>query len=616
MNEPVTNQSIFEIYNARHKTPEEVAATFVPPQAVFEDLTSRNNHILVGPRGSGKTTLLKMLTIPACYAASRQANALSSKPNFIGIFIPADNGWNVQINDNTDNNISVGIAAFTTHILMAFTQALIDAKNYSRVLMADVTPPAVTLNAEQEVQFVKLMSEPWKLKPPLSNLEGLKLALRSRLLELHDLKKSSSVEVDVPKFLLERAPYITLDFKQGISLALDTYESITKIKSNAWAFLFDEFEIAPPYIQKEVLDCMRGNEDGRLIYKIALAPYNETFIQNSHVQKSFATHDFTVINLWYPDKKAGREFSEHLLKAMLVKEGILDDSLWNALGTSSFNEEDDKHAYSKGGDVLKAFDELLAIDESFKQYFDNRHLNTKLQQWEKLDEADKATIRKIRSVVITRNIFLRAKHSDNSLQRRSRKNHVLYKGFPTIVELCEGNPRALIGMFTPLFRKLRRYRNNGNGKSVAPNLQATVIQYAASSFRSLLKTIGYQTQLGVTKSLLHLLDDIGEHFRLQCVGQTFHPEPTLSFIVDSNCDKNVMNALGRALNAGAIIYIPDQKSDPIMGSLAGKRFRLNYILAAYYGLPILLGTATSLNSILKKSKDLDGTLFTSVGSDD
>lgn len=598
------NPSIFETNNARHKTPEEVALSFVPPVDIFEELSTKNNHILVGPRGSGKTTLLKMLTLPALCNWPKQGPEVLPKSNFIGIFITADNGWHAQINDEIKDGFSIGYSAFTTHVLIAFVQALIDVKNTSLQNEEVLSNAPDTLDADHEAQLVKLISEAWELKPSILNFDGLKLALRKRLLDLRDLKFRSKKVEDISRFLLAEANYITKHFKECISYGIDAFETVTGNKNCSWAFLFDEFEIAPKKIQQDVLESMRGEHDGRILFKVALAPYNETFIDMFASHQSDPMHDYKVVPLWHYDKNSGAEFSESLIKKLFNDEDIDLESFRSALGSSAFDHEQGSDAYGPDGHITAILHNLYKIDPSFQKYVDENNLKEKLSDWESLSTAQKAAIRKIRSVAITRNIYLKStqnKSGQATVRKRSRKGetrHIPYAGYPTIIDVCEGNPRALINMFSPIARELKKVHQSNVRKGVSLDFQATKIRYAANAFRSLLKTREYKSEADTPRSLLKLLDTIGDYFSDQCLGEIFHPEPKLSFTVPSNLDQNLNETLARALNAGAIIYIPDAKSDPILNSLAGKRFRLNYLLAAYYELPILLSAAAPLSTIL------------------
>jgi len=62
-----------------------------------------------------------------------------------------------------------------------------------------------------------------------------------------------------------------------------------------------------------------------------------------------------------------------------------------------------------------------------------------------------------------------------------------------------------------------------------------------------------------------------------------------------------LEALGRALNSGAIILAPDPGGEALLSSLRGKRFRLSYMLAPGYGLPLNLGRPMALSHVLERA---------------
>ena len=98
------------------------------------------------------------------------------------------------------------------------------------------------------------------------------------------------------------------------------------------------------------------------------------------------------------------------------------------------------------------------------------------------------------------------------------------------------------------------------------------------------------------------------------LGESFALSLQAVFIVDSNAPKGILAALGQALNAGAIVYVPDDEGQLILSSLRGKRFRLTYLLAPLYEFPIRLGGSVSLSTIMKLSgssveEDDQGSLF-------
>ena len=109
---------------------------------------------------------------------------------------------------------------------------------------------------------------------------------------------------------------------------------------------------------------------------------------------------------------------------------------------------------------------------------------------------------------------------------------------------------------------------------------------------------------------MSLIDHVGNFFFKEIVVKDFNPDPPGSFVVDSNVSENLLDGLGKALNAGAIIYVPDPRGQTMLSSLRGKRFRLAYLLAPYYQLPIRLGRQVSLLSILAQGTEDQPSLFT------
>lgn len=597
--------SLFETFNARHLSPDEVARTFVPPIEIFSELVTRNHHVLIGPRGSGKTTLLKMLTLPAlaCWDVG-QFETVIPKTDFIGIFVAADRGWRAQLSDGDtakpEEALTIGHAAFTTHVLLSFIQTLRDMQRLDRQSQGALVRPLVRMEPSTEANLVDEISEVWQLRPSMRSLGGLSIALRARLASLGSLKRYAERAWDPEDFLLSKAPYATLGFRDCISHAIEAREVLTNDAGHAWAFLFDEFEVAPSVLQREILNSFRGEADTRILYKVALAPYNKHFMSNVSDISAAHRHDFRVIDLWYPEKGSSYGFSDTLLKRLLHQEGIEVDRLRQVFDDSDFGfpEINDTAPYENEGKVADAFNSLAKIDDSFQQYLKRKNID--LTKWKQMNEIERAEVRKIRSIVITREYFLRTDGKAHSTyRRRSRKIRTLYTGYPTILALCEGNPRLLIGTTAPIIRKLVYLRQAHSGRKIDRSFQAAQIKFSANSFRSLLKTIPYSPEGGIEqRGLLRLLDKVGDYFHRKCVLEEFSPQPPLTFTIDANIDDETLQAVGRALNAGAIIYVPDQGADPILTSLRGKRFRLCYLLAAYYKLPIMLGTSISLSTII------------------
>src|SRR5579872_2218385 len=370
--------SVFETFNARHLTADQVARTFVPPMEIFGELATRNHHILLGPRGSGKTTLLKMLTLPALATWDVQNSDFAiPQVDFVGIFIPADRGWQVQLQNAgalNEEPLSVGRVAFTTHVLASVIQTFRDIKPSTDPKASPVVDEPPAMDQSIEAKLVEEIAAVWKLRPSIKTLGGLSIALRARLVDLGSMRERAKRSADPEGYLLENAPYSDLAFRDCVSHAIEAYGVLTQDRPRSWAFLFDEFEVAPSHIQREILASLRGESDTRILYKIALAPYNENFMQNVSDISASPGNDFRVIDLWFPEKTRAYDFSERLVKRVLAEDGITVDRLRRVFGTSEFGfpEVNDVRPYDEDGQVLESFKSLAKIDPTFREHLDNK----------------------------------------------------------------------------------------------------------------------------------------------------------------------------------------------------------------------------------------------------
>ena len=270
-------------------------------------------------------------------------------------------------------------------------------------------------------------------------------------------------------------------------------------------------------------------------------------------------------------------------------------------------------AYRPGTEVHGRYQRLATKDPSFATYLSKNGVD--LGAMHEMSSAERASVvRKITSIVMVREAYRSEEQIIGGGRRigRSRKNPNIYHGVDALLAIVEGNPRWLIGLMGPL---VRRYKEDRRRISAA--LQATAIATAGNRFRALLRTIPYvpegsnplrQRQIP-SRGLLSLLDALGERFRRHIITDDFSPDPVLSFTVDSTVSESLLLALGRALNAGAIILVPDSSAEAIASSIRGKRFRLSYMLANSYGLPLLLGREGSLLRLLTDDRDSPAPLF-------
>lgn len=616
--------SVFESFNARNLDPTQVAQRFIPPQQ-FNELILRNHGIVVGPRGSGKTTLLKMLQLPALAAWHHSAaDGYREKIDFTGAFVAADISWGAQLTALGEARLSedmrtiLGFSAFTTHMLSAIVRAMIEAMSPTVANVRSLARLHVPLERDEISALSRSLAKEWELTLELPSLGAVQAALQGRLLKIAQIaNKLAMTGVERIDPGASETSFLFLSPLSAVSYGVEQFNAFANQPYRKWALLFDELEIAPPAIRQALLQALRSTNQN-LLFKLSLSPYHEDADLLNKAVSAMPSQDYQPIELWYARKEQGFQFSRALLEAMMEDSGCSDARPEDIFGTASIDmieHSADVHAsaYKPGTELQGRYARLAGRDPSFARYLAAN--NVDLNAMHTLPSSVRASIvRKVTSIVGTRETFRSEEQSIGGGKRlgRSRKNPNVYYGVDALLAIVEGNPRWLIGLMGPL---IRRYVDER--RRVPREIQANAISTAAHRFRALLKTIPYvpdgpntfrQRQVA-SRGLLSLLDTIGERFYRHVVIDDFTPDPVLSFTVDANTSEGLIEALGKALNAGAIILVPDSGAEAIASSIRGKRFRLSYMLATSYRLPLLLGREGSLHRLLIDERNSPAPLF-------
>jgi hypothetical protein len=598
--------SPFESINARALTPVQVAQTFVP-SSHFRELCRRRHSIVLGPRGSGKTTLLKMLQPTALASWPHDyAEEIAHTIDFTGIFVATDISWSEQLKLLGRNNLEkqfsslLSIASFTTHalraVLNAFQQriAASDAGS-SRVL------PIAKLSAQTEAQIVSHIARAWHVEHIAPSLFSLRNSLTQRLVQIGEIgSRELTLGATGRNERLAQFSFLHLPFLQASAYAIEVFEDLLQLAPGKWGFAFDELELAPESIQEELIRSIRSTDD-RFLFKLALNPFtsNTPLLQNP--LSPAPGQDFDQISLWYAERRGAHAFCEELWHELVRQYGWPDLSPRDVLGNSYFesSEEDkeaDRKAYAPGSRWAKRFSSLAVKDPSFRSYVDRRQIDLKRLHLMD-DDLRAAEVRKVAPIVALREFHIREPENDpvagDSL--RSRKTAAIYTGADSVFALTEGNPRIFIALIGSLLQEAK----TRNTASIPPHVQADKLLATAERFLATLRTIPIErSRTGVQMGVIDLLRKVARFFHDDAVRGEFKPAPVGSFIIDTRTPDSVLNALAQALNAGAIIYVPDDEGRVILTSLRGKKFRLSYLLAPIYGFPIRLGREIALSRIL------------------
>lgn len=613
--------TIFDAFNARYLSPVDVAATFVPSES-FKLLSEQNHSVLVGPRGSGKTTLLKMLETTALASWKHElAEGYRASIHYTGVFIGTDNSWAGKLDslgegrlDNRSHRV-MAVAAFTTHVLKAVLRAMRD-----RLVETEddlkTSYRGVFLSEDSQARIAESLAQGWRLRPDLYSFRSLNASLSLRLARIRELANRLSFKKEKARNeALANMEYLHLDFLQSTIFGIDIFNDEIGDQEGHWALLFDELELVPAWIQEELVKSLRSR-DQKILFKLAMSPHTSQQSLMSDQLSPAIGHDFRQIPLWYAWKEEGYDFCRELWNGMLLRRKLSSVEPEKALGAAYFEAESDEDsssatAYRSGTKQGEAIKRLAKNDESFRAYLMNKDIDANKLEAVKGSQRS-ATLRKVGPIIYVREYYSKLDNEQsNEPTKRTRKSAALYAGAASIFAMTEANPRWFIGIIGRMLDKWHSQEHQ-----IPIPIQAKEIENAAYKFAAVISIIPAPPEarnIG-RRGLLSLVQKIGKHFHEEIVSGPFKADPYGSFLVDSHTSAEILNLLEKAVNMGAIIYVPDDSSEMILRSLKGKRFRLSYLLAPVMEIPIRLGKPISLNRLLNsvskgETKTLDLELF-------
>jgi hypothetical protein len=602
-------------FNARSIPPAEIARSFIPPQVHFESLLARNHTLVLGPRGSGKTTLFKMLTVKALRNWKHaRAEDYARKLAFNAAFIPADVAWGTQIDSlkTSSEGPERKEAAFAIHTLRSLLRAMREAVDLGHAHNPEhLEHLAVSLTSAQEEEFVRLVVDRLGVTPAVGSLLGLEAALESTL-------DAVAEGGPITNFTVE-----TLATK--LSLLISTFNNLSGESDRRWGLLFDEMEIAPTRIKTFLLDSIRSFDD-RVVIKLALAPFMDDASFDRSPTSPHPLHDYQTVQLTYPNKEDANIFAIELFIATFDRLGFtvsqLADLFASPQGAPSFGRSQNRSNRHKKN-LPREFYSLAIKDDSFKKYCDERGVF--LENYARSEKNLAQDVRKVLPIVKARDYYLNHFEAGRVVVSRSRKSHVLYTGYPSVVEITEGNPRAILTLVTPLARELANGFERGRQPTkISASAQSNAIKRIELLLTSLLQVIPLDVSgFEPGKGLLDFIDQIGRSLEERLLRQPFRPDYIGTFSVDMDVSATIVGAIGKALNAGAVVHVPhpDGGPDALLRGLKGQRFRLSYALAARYRLLLTLGDKIGLSRLFHESRGLNlsddqASLFTSEDGDE
>ncbi len=587
----MTTASPNRAFNARWLNPEDVARSFVPTLP-FKSLVRHENSLLMGPRGCGKTTLLKMLTRPAQrvwkaeIAPNEPAWSDYRSPDFEAIYIPSDVRWSEELRAVYQELEGHPIDAERVQRASIAISSLMEAtKTFELISEGSVSDPT---------ELAKALIRHLEMGPTIPSFREI----RFKLMKWQDLIHNGLVKRDLEfiRALLDSFP----PGLTGHSIDMVTKACIVFDEFNAsppkslWALCFDELEIAPEWLQRELLSSLRSLGRQQFLLKLTWSP----ILPRHLTPQQEPSQDYTPIRMWHSGAIDARPFcSEFSIRYLKDRLGSLQLTPREMFGPSPFGQDDSDSLdpYRPGSPEWHAMVQLARIDTSFREYLTKRKISPENPVADSVALRDES-LRKVKPIVLARDAFL--KDAGNTLARRSRKIPPLYYGEVSVYAMSEGNPRQLTSLLENLLDIHRRGAPK-RGPLIRRGAQSRVL--FAASLRMLTMIKSNPTKGGPRRvSLLYLVNRLGEFQGSELVSAEFKPDPVGSFFVDEDVKPEILEEIATGLMIGAFVNLGTHEQDEdFPSSVVGLRFRLSFVLAPAFQLLFRNYRAMRLSTALR-----------------
>jgi hypothetical protein len=569
--------SLYGAYNARWLSPREVADGFVPiPQ--FNRLVETQSSVLMGPRGCGKTTLLKMLTPEAQgrwrerVEQERELAERATVPDFLAVYVPSDLRWTAELAQSGE---LLGVSTETIERLQRYLitiSALTEASRAFETLVVGLSGV--------ERGIARAFADQWKESRFVPTLGHLRARLELYGATLRGALNSRSSE-HVGRALDALPSYFGAHAVDALAVACSVFESEVGKgrRPSRWALCFDELEIAPSWLQNELLRALRSLP-GLFLLKLTWTPILPALLRRRATNPEHR-QDFEPIKLWQSylgdSDDFARELTTRIVVGRLREPSITPGSLF---GNSLFATDHDANSrvYAKGSQFWKTVIALAEQDKSFELFLRRKKIDPRNPSTRSRRKRDQV-LRKIKPIVLLRHTF------GVPGKRRSRKNPTLYSGEHVIYAMSDGNPRWLAGIVNELIELARDKALGKPVTRVSRQVQSDVLLAASKRMRLHVKHLPVATDiLGRPAARLHeVVERLGRLCHEEVLGVRFTDDPVGSFLVDGKASGQIAAAIEAGLTLGAFIAITEL-GRTVPEILLGTRFRLSFMLAPSFTL--------------------------------
>jgi hypothetical protein len=491
-------------------------------------------------------------------------------PDFEAIYIPSDVRWSAELHAIDRELEDCPVEAERIQRACISICSLVEAmKTMQRILSDEHADPT---------ELAKALIRHLELGPTIPSFREI----RFKLSHWMDVVQAALVKRDslsIQKTLEYLPVALTGHAITAITKActiFDEYCEFGRRSQSRWALCFDELEIAPEWLQRELLEALRSYEQ-RFIFKLTWSPVFPGHL----MQKQERAHDYAPIRMWHTGVTDARpfcvEFSTRFLRDRLGNPQIHPRDVFG-ISPFSQDESDGHQSYKAGGQEWQAMVHLATIDDSFREYLSKRGIAADNPIVDDVALRDES-LRKIKPIVLAREAFL--KEGNGGVELRSRKVPPLYHGEDSVYAMSEGNPRLLAGLLNDMLDLRRRSKRRG-GVMITKSAQARVLFAASLRMLTTIKTYPSAAE-SRRPPLSFLISRLGSFQGSELVGQEFKPDPVGSFFVDEDVRQELLEQIAAGLHIGALVSMGMQDEDFAL-SVMGSRIRLSYVLAPAFRL--------------------------------
>ncbi len=594
-------------FNARQTTSTKVAESFIVPDC-FIEFSRFENALLIGPRGAGKTTLLKALTPSGIFCLHKREDLLSELREFsvdyLPVYIPAEKSWRGEAfavaesvkDSNLRHHILNGL--FVDHCLRYVVLALEEANEISRLMeLNDSKPWTLRIDTNCEEFLSRQLSRAWKLERTQTSFLGLKLALIDR----GNCYKSGFTRID----LVEKVRDLpSLDILEMFRAVIEIVQS--KFGYRQWCFSLDEMEIAPKVVVSMLYENLRS-WDHRAVLKFSLFPYADfrdlvNFENPVDITKSpVEGQDYVTFVLADSFTKSPSQFVQKLVEKECEKRGTTIFELARYLNHSKANKSRRFNGLNYERDMERIFHQSFYDnpDSGFKEWLKEKGFEKVEDLIEVTGENERArTVRKIAPIVEFRSYYLSHSRGKDGSQSGaiSHKGFGYYHGYNQIIDLTEGNPRALKFYINSLLDAMQ----NNESSITAQN---RVIKENVDRFRALCasQVVPYCISSTDSETTLGFIDKLGLIFRGQILGEKLKTTSQLSCEF-KNLTPQIRVVIEVAVNAGALILDHSNNLGKLIFDVEGKRMRLSHRFSPFFPLPTITGGTMRIDPTIWKAQ--------------